>query len=132
MRDNMQDGNKDRQVRVVLAGSGQRFNAFHTALKGLVSSLEMYPNGQAVLKKAAAGSVQIVVVDRQLDDMEGLALVNRLAENHPFVNTALVSSLSEHDFHEKTEGLGVLMQLPDPPNGKSAEKLLAHYRSIWG
>lgn len=120
------------EVHIVLAGKGARFAQFETVLEGKNTILHRYESGDAVLQCVSTDSIQIVAVDEQLDDMDGLELVNRIAQQHPFVNTALVSTSSEHDFHEETEGLGVLMQLPSPPDGESAEKLIAHYHVIWG
>lgn len=123
----------DREdMHIVLAGKGARFDQFGTALEGKNTILHRAESGEAVLQRVSADAIKIVVVDEQLDDMDGLELVNRIAQQHPFVNTALVSTSSEHDFHEETEGLGVLMQLPSPPDGESAEKLIAHYHLIWG
>lgn len=121
-----------KDLNIVLAGGEVRFEKFEAALEGKVGGLYRDESGEAVLQRIAAESIQIVAVDEQLSDMDGLALVNRIAEKHPFVDTALVSTLSEHDFHEETEGLGVMTQLPSPPSGESAEKLIAHYRLIWG
>ncbi|WP_163337245.1 hypothetical protein [Desulfopila sp. IMCC35008] len=123
----------DRQdLQIVLAGGGARFQEFEAALKKKNAVLHRDESGEAVLQRVSTDSIQIVAVDQQLADMGGLDLVVRIAQQYPFVNTALVSTSSENDFHEKTEGLGVLMQLPSPPDGESAEKLIAHYHVIWG
>jgi hypothetical protein len=42
----------------------------------------------------------------------------------------MVSSLSQKDFHEASEGLGLLMQLPVRPKKAHAEDLVKHLRSI--
>ncbi len=67
----------------------------------------------------------LVIVDEQLDDMSGIAFVRLLVKAYPLVNTAIVSALTAAEFHEATEGLGVLMQLPLEPQEKEAEALLA-------
>lgn len=121
-----------KEVNVILAGSSDRFAGFREKLAGQVGCLYEEGSGQAVMDRVSAENVQIVVVDEQLSDMDGATLINTIARSHPFVNTALVSTLPEHDFHEETEGLGVLMQLPSPLDAASAEKLLDHYRAIWG
>ncbi|OGP62327.1 MAG: hypothetical protein A2V65_05270 [Deltaproteobacteria bacterium RBG_13_49_15] len=41
-----------------------------------------------------------------------------------------LDSLSPHDFHEASEGLGILMQLPPAPEKLDAEKLLKHLKTI--
>ncbi len=46
------------------------------------------------------------------------------------MNCAAVSSLSADDFHEASEGLGVMMQLPLEPDLKDAEKLVEYLKTI--
>lgn len=74
--------------------------------------------------------IDLAIVDEQFDDMSGIAFVKQLVKSNPLVNTAIVSTLSEEEFHEATEGLGVLMQLPEQPQEKNAETLLAILEKI--
>jgi CheY-like chemotaxis protein len=69
--------------------------------------------------------IDLVIVDEQLGDMDGIAFVRLLVKAYPLVNTAIVSALTAEEFHEATEGLGVLMQLPLEPREKEAAALLA-------
>lgn len=88
--------------------------------------------GAAGLKQLQGMLMDLVIVDEQLDDMSGIEFVQRLVQVNPLVNTAIVGSLSKADFHEATEGLGVLMQLPPSPGDKDAEALLAVIEKISG
>ena len=74
--------------------------------------------------------IDLVIVDEQLDDMSGIAFVKQLVKINPLVNTAIISALTKQEFHEATEGLGVLMQLPVQPQETSAEALLAILEKI--
>ncbi|MFZ7128467.1 MAG: response regulator [Desulfobacterales bacterium] len=65
-----------------------------------------------------------VVVDESLPDMSGLEFVRRLMGVNAWIQTAVVSRLSDGDFHEASEGLGVALRLSAPPGQKDAEKLL--------
>jgi CheY-like chemotaxis protein len=69
--------------------------------------------------------IDLVIVDEQLGDMDGIAFVKQLVKINPLIHTAIVSALTAEEFHEATEGLGVLMQLPLEPREKEAEALLA-------
>lgn len=69
--------------------------------------------------------INLVVIDDNLSDINGLDVVKTLARKAPFVSCALVSSLEADDFHEKTEGLGVLMQLSEPILEESAQNLIS-------
>lgn len=54
----------------------------------------------------------LVIVDEALPDMSGMEFIKALVMKNPMANTALFSDLSEEDFHEVTEGLGVLGKIP--------------------
>lgn len=97
-------------------------------------------NGQAELRQTASGSeaaalleeqeFDLVVIDEQLDDQQGLKFLTYVAKNRPFANTVLVSELSHDDFHEVTEGMGVLMQLSNPPAKEDAVRVLNQIKKI--
>ena len=83
-----------------------------------------------VVDLLAARAIELVVIDEDLADIKGVELARMLAEKHPFVNCMLVSSLPADEFHETTEGLGVLMQLPSPPEMDAASSVLSHLSEI--
>jgi DNA-binding response OmpR family regulator len=89
--------------------------------------VELVPvsTGAAGLKQLKGKRLDLVIVDEELDDMSGIDFVKQLVMVNPLANTTIVSSLADEDFHEATEGLGVLMQLPSHPGEKDAEALLA-------
>jgi DNA-binding response OmpR family regulator len=91
----------------------------------------------ATAATAAAGflllkskQIDLVIVDEQLDDMSGIAFVKQLVKLNPLVNTAIVSALTTEEFHEATEGLGVLMRLPVQPQERDTDALLAILEKI--
>lgn len=67
--------------------------------------------------------VEVVIADEQLNGMSGIEFLQELVQVNPLINTAVVSSLLPEAFHEATEGLGVLMQLPPRPDSSHAEEL---------
>ena len=96
--------------------------------------VELVPaaTGAAGLAQLKGRTVDLVIVDEQLDDMSGIDFVRQLVKVNPLANTAIVGSLPEAEFHEVTEGLGVLMQLPPHPQDTDAEALLAVVAKISG
>jgi DNA-binding response OmpR family regulator len=90
------------------------------------SDIELVPaaTGAAGLTALKTQRIELVIVDEQLDDMDGIAFIKQVVKVNPLVNTALVSGLTADEFHEATEGLGVLMQLPSHPREIDAEALL--------
>ena len=62
--------------------------------------------------------------------MTGLEFIKTVIVQKPMVNCAAVSSLLPDDFHEASEGLGILMQLPVRPGHEYAKYLLEHLKNI--
>ena len=48
------------------------------------------------------------------------------------VNTAVVTAMDEEEFHEASEGLGVLSSLPQEPGADAAKGLLDRLASVAG
>ncbi len=96
--------------------------------------VELVPaaTGAAGLEQLKGKLLDLVIVDEQLDDMSGIEFVKRLVTINPLANTAIVGSLNGEDFHEATEGLGVLMQLPLHPSEKDGDALLDVLAKISG
>lgn len=83
------------------------------------------------LQAARLGTADALVVAEELEDMSGLQLVKTLVGVNPIINCALVSPLYPQEFHEQTEGLGVLMQLPELPGAAVAEQLLTRLGQLY-
>jgi DNA-binding response OmpR family regulator len=78
-------------------------------------------SGSEALAAAQEKKPIAVVIDQDLGDMTGMGLVSQLLQINAFINVALVSEQSEEVFHEATEGLGILMQLPPRPDAQAAD-----------
>ena len=76
------------------------------------------------------GNFDLVITDENLGDMTGLDFIQKIVSKRPMVNCAAVSSLTSEDFHEASEGLGILMQLPVRPGQEHAEILLGQLKHI--
>ena len=85
--------------------------------------------GEIALTKISDIPVDLVVADETLCDMTGLEFAAKLVSVNPMVNCAVVSPLSTDDFHEASEGLG-LVQLPVSPGEKQATDLIQHIKTI--
>ncbi len=80
--------------------------------------------GQRALDMVSGMSFDLVVVDEKLGDMTGIEFIETLVSVNPMINCAAVSPLSSDEFHEVSEGLGILAQLPVLPGAKDAEDVL--------
>ena len=118
---------------LLVANDKARFSALVDGLQqGRGAEVVSAANGKAGLEELKEKPIDLVIVDEQLDDMTGIDLVKQVVKVKPLVNTAVVSVLSAEDFHDATEGLGVLMQLPPQPQAGDAERLLAILTRITG
>lgn len=87
-------------------------------------------SGQKTLAAIAAHGFDLLIADENLGDMTGLELIEFVVTKNPMLNCAAISSLSSDDFHEASEGLGVLMQLSLEPDQGEVEQLLEHLGKI--
>ncbi|MBW2610279.1 MAG: response regulator [Deltaproteobacteria bacterium] len=72
----------------------------------------------------------LIIADEFLENMTGLEFIKKIVPVNPMLNCAVVSSLSQGDFHEASEGLGILMQLPVQLKEKDADELLQRLKTI--
>ena len=89
-------------------------------------------SGDQALATIREQTVDLVVTDERLGDMTGLELIGRLVTLNPMINGAAVSSLSREGYHEASEGLGMLMQLPPLPSRADGKRLMAQLNQILG
>jgi DNA-binding response OmpR family regulator len=118
-------------IRILLAGRDE------TALSGLDAGLaksavqiiraDSGSNGMSIISET---DFDLVVTDENLGDMTGLEFIRKIVSKRPMVNCAAVSSMASGDFHDASEGLGILMQLPVRPGKEHAESLLEHLKKI--
>jgi CheY-like chemotaxis protein len=86
--------------------------------------------GQEGLTILSETPVDLVIVDDSVGDMTGIEFMKKLLSINPMINCAAVSPLPHEAFHDASEGLGVLAQLPVAPGKPDAEKLLRHLKDI--
>jgi CheY-like chemotaxis protein len=86
--------------------------------------------GNKALAMILEGSFGLVIADEQLMDMTGLEFLKQLVSMNPLINCVLVSPLPPKEFHEVTEGLGLVGQLPPNPDTQSVAGLMEKFRKI--
>ena len=89
-------------------------------------------SGETALQRAAINPFDLIITDEILGDMTGLEFAGRLLTVNPMINCATVSRLSPEEFHEVSEGLGLMAQLPAKPGKIQAEELLQTLKYIKG
>lgn len=85
----------------------------------------LWADSVKVAHAAAAGSIALIIIDEKVEGRSGPDIAKDMIRVNAMANLALVSSLSPEDFHEASEGLGIMAQLPPCPDEKDAERLLS-------
>lgn len=89
-------------------------------------------NGAKALDLARSDSPDLVVLAESLDDMSYSDAVKKLLEINAFINTAVVTAMDEEEFHEQSEGLGILSSIRPDPSPEEVQGLLAKLKMITG
>ncbi len=77
-------------------------------------------------------NVDVVVAAEQLSDESGLLCIQEIIKINPFINSALCSSIdSKKDFHEITEGYGVVMQFSVTPTAEETAQFMEKLDKIY-
>ena len=95
-------------------------------------NLQQVISGAEALEAARTSAPHLVIIDADLPDTAPLDLVQKLLMVNAMVNTAVVSPLSDEEFHEASEGLGILGRLPNDPGMSDAGELLHKLRTVLG
>jgi CheY-like chemotaxis protein len=95
-------------------------------------NLQFVISGAEALEVARTTAPLLVIIDADLPDMGPLDLVQKLLIVNAMVNTAVVSPLSDEEFHEASEGLGILGRLPHDPGMRDAGEMLHKLRTVLG
>ena len=118
---------------IVLASARpEAWSAFAAALASDQEvQLKQAATGTEALEAGRTLAPHLMVIDYLLDT-EPLSLVQKLLTVNALVNTAVVSPLSDEEFHEASEGLGILGRLPEKPGIGEAADLLQKLRQVLG
>jgi len=95
-------------------------------------SLDLLDSPAAVLDQVRQQAPHLVIIDDHLEKMVPHDLAMELLQANALVNIAMVSSMDEEEFHEATEGLGLLPRLLSPPGAEEAADLLGRLREMPG
>ena len=118
-------------IKILLVSQDKAsMSAFKAGLEKNQVQTSWAESGSNAIDEIAEKSFDLVVTDENLRDMTGLEFIEKVISKKPMVNFAAVTSLLPADFHEASEGLGILMQLPVRPGQEQAEKLLNQLQII--
>jgi len=117
-------------LRILLVTNERsRFSSLVQGLKaGFDGSIEWADSVEEARKKAIGTSVDVMILDEKIDGGTNLDIAHRMVLTNPTIHLVLVSPLNHEDFHEASEGLGILAQLPRHCGKEDAEQLLEAIR----
>lgn len=111
--------------KILFASSKEdRFNEVKKAFskKGVYEVLDS-DSKDKTLEIVSNQFITLVVIDEALTDISGFDLCQEIIKINAMTNTTILSSLPDNQFHDTTEGLGVLMKLPLTPSMDDGVKL---------
>ena len=118
-------------IKILLVGRDKAsLEALSSGLAKSKVKIARADSGRKGISMIAENEFNLVIADENLGDMTGIDFIRKVVAKKPIVNSAVISSLPSKDFHEESEGLGILMQLPVRPNEADAVKLLGHLNKI--
>ena len=122
-------------IKILLVTSEREpFSEFAKMLKQKDDvELSWASTGQEALEAISDNPVDLVIVNENIGNMTGIEFMKKLLPINPMINCAAVSPLPSEEFHEASEGLGVLVQLPVDPGKFEAEdvlKRLGHLKKL--
>jgi len=110
-----------------------RFEDLISDLKGYGDiELEFSDSGKKALTMTSKKAVDLIIADEDLGDMKGLELVKEILKINFMINFAVVSRLNKDGFHEASEGLGIMFQLPEKPGEKAVREMITTLKHIMG
>ena len=79
---------------------------------------------ETVLDCLADPPPALVIIDELEDGTPGLETARKILMRNAMIQQALVSSMSEAEFHDTAEGLGVMARISPEPDAAEAEMIL--------
>jgi DNA-binding response OmpR family regulator len=121
-------------LNIILVSTRQNtLNSFINALQSDQDvSLDLQDSPAAVLDQVRQQAPHLVIIDDHLEKMVPQDLAMELLQVNALVNIVMISNMGEEDFHEATEGLGLLPRIPSPPGAEDAPVLLGRLREMPG
>lgn len=100
--------------------------------RGLGKDVEWTASAADVLHRAPASPWQLVVVDAMTPGLDYKTFVMDLLRVNAMLNTVVVTDMGEDDFHEDSEGLGVLCSVPASPGWDDGVRAMDRLCLLYG
>ncbi|WP_052507580.1 response regulator transcription factor [Desulfonatronovibrio magnus] len=113
-------------MKIVLATSRPReFEGFVAGLDLERHEPILAGSAQEVLDFVQEYKPELVIVDESLAQTDIFGLIRHILKLDAMVNTAVITGMDQDEFHQKGEGLGILMSLPLKPGMQEGRELMS-------
>ncbi len=117
-------------MQVVIVSA--RKEALHDFAQGLEADVEWAESPESVLERARTAPWQLVVIDGLTPGMNYKAFVMDLLRVNAMINTMVVTDMGGEEFHEDSEGLGVICAVPASPGREDGRRSMDMLRQLPG
>ena len=108
---------------MIVADRQQEYMELSCALLRRGASIAWAQTGEGALNVLTSSKFDFVITEENLSDMSGYSFIERMVQVNPFINSAVISRLNKDEFHDVSEGLGVLMAVDPEAQEKSVCEL---------
>jgi DNA-binding response OmpR family regulator len=116
---------------VLATNDSDRFGSFVRGLSAEPDwTIATVRSVEEVRRRASSAPPGLMVIDETVDGVSNIDIARDVILANAMINLVLVSSLSAEDFHEVSEGLGVLASLPPCPEQEDASRLIGVMKSL--
>ncbi len=118
---------------VLLSPRPDKLTEFLSALcRQADTTLHKITTSATMLEFIQDNPTHLVLLDQAIDEENPLDLVINILSHNAMTNTAMITSMDAEQWHEKSEGLGMLPPVPDPPTAEDAQTLLDNLNKLQG
>ena len=115
---------------LVISTENERLDDLKAALVAKDAQVKWSESCKSALLLIKEEKFDLVITDETISDNHGLDCIRKLISANPFQNCVAISALSPDEFHEQSEGLGILMQLSPMSGEEDVEKMLTQLQWI--
>ena len=109
---------------LIITQHADKFTKLAKGLSAEQTNHIVWADSVAAARAAAFSLIDLIIIDDSLDGRSCLDIAKDMIRVNALAHLALVTTLSPEEFHEASEGLGVLASLPSDPDEKDAERLM--------
>lgn len=109
-----------------------RNNELTAFAQGLGMDIIWSAKAAEILQAAQGAPWSLVVVDALMPGFDYKTFLIDLLKKNAMLNTVVITDMSDHDFHEDSEGLGVLAALPPNPVQNDGAQVAEQLKAIVG